>query len=211
MKRVLLAGLAILCLTYVPVRAADAVIDKKADAPVEKKASRTPDVVYVPTPNDVVEKMLELADVKKTDVVYDLGCGDGRIPVTAAKLYGCKACGWDLEPVRVKESQDNIKKNGVENLVKVEEKDVFTLDLSPASVVTLYLLPKLNVQLIPQLDKLKPGSRVVSHDFDMKGVTPDKKIEMISKEDGQKHILFLWTTPLKKDKNSSDADKADEK
>ena len=169
------------------------------EAVKERAPKRTPDVIYVPTPQGVVEKMLEVAGVKKTDVVYDLGCGDGRIPVTAAKKYGCKAFGFDIDPQRVKESRENIEKNKVGNLVTVEEKDIFTLDLSPASVVTLYLLPSLNVKLIPQLEKLKPGSRIVSHDFNMKGVTPDKVIKMTSKEDDQSHTIYLWTTPLKKD------------
>ena len=149
------------------------------EATKETAPKRTPDVIYVPTPQAVVDKMLEIADVKKTDVVYDLGCGDGRIPVTAAKKYGCKAFGFDIDPQRVKESQENIKKNKVGDLVTVEEKDIFTLDLSPASVVTLYLLPSLNVKLIPQLEKLKPGSRIVSHDFDMQGVKPDKVISSV--------------------------------
>ena len=158
--------------------------DTKTEATKEeKKPKRTPDVVYVPTPHDVVEKMLELAEVKKNDVVYDLGCGDGRIVVTAAKKYGCKATGFDIDPERVEESQENVKKNKVGKLVTVIEEDIFTLDLSKANVVTLYLLPTLNVKLIPQLEKLKPGSRIVSHDFDMEGVKPDKVVKFTSKED----------------------------
>lgn len=165
----------------------------KEDAP-----KRTPDVIYVPTPEPVVAKMLELADVKKTDVLYDLGCGDCRIPVTAAKKFGCKAFGFDIDPQRIKESKENIKKNGVEKLVQVERENIFKLDLSPASVVTLYLLPTLNVKLIPQLEKLKPGSRIVAHDFDMAGVKPDKVITMTSKETNREHTIYLWTVPLKK-------------
>ena len=153
-----------------------------------------PDVIYVPTPQDVVDKMLELAQVTKDDVVYDLGCGDGRIVVTAAKKYGCKAYGFDIDPRRIKESQENVEKNEVGDLVTIEQKDIFTLDLSKANVVTLYLLPSLNVKLIPQLEKLKPGSRIVSHDFDMRGVTPDQVVNNI--EYG--HTVYLWTTPLKK-------------
>jgi predicted RNA methylase len=174
--------------------------EPKAPAHESSKA----DVVYVPTPNDVVAKMLELATVAKDDVVYDLGCGDCRIPVTAAKKYGCRAVGYDIDPQRVKESKENIKKNGVGNLVTVQQEDIFTLDLSKASVVTLYLLPTLNVKLIPQLEKLKPGSRIVSHDFDMKGVKPDKRIAMTSKEDNTEHVLYLWTVPLKKVKETKE-------
>jgi SAM-dependent methyltransferase len=169
---------------------------KKASA----KESKHADVVYVPTPNDVVMKMLELAKVGKTDLVYDLGCGDGRIVVQAAKKYGCKAVGYDVDPQRIKESKGNAKKNGVEDLVKFEQEDIFTLDLSKVDVVTLYLLPTLNVRLIPQLEKLKPGSRIVSHDFDMQGVKPDKIVEFTSKEDNVEHTIYLWTTPLKKEK-----------
>jgi precorrin-6B methylase 2 len=172
-----------------------------ADATKETEPKRKPDVIYVPTPHAVVEKMLEMADVKKTDVLYDLGCGDGRIPVTAAKKFGCKAFGFDIDPQRVKESRENIKNNDVGQLVTVEEKDIFTLDLSRANVVTLYLLPTLNVKLIPQLEKLKPGSRIVSHDFDMRGIKPDKKIEFTSKDDNRSHTLYLWTTPLKREKD----------
>ena len=162
-------------------------------------AKRAADVVYVPTPHDVVDKMLELAKVTKTDVVYDLGCGDGRIVVSAAKKHGCRGVGFDINPVRVKESQDNVDKNKVQELVTIKEADIFMEDLSKASVVTLYLLPRLNVQLIPQLEKLKPGSRIVSHDFDMKGVKPDQVITMNSAEDGVDHRIYLWTTPLKKE------------
>ncbi|MFH1718736.1 MAG: methyltransferase domain-containing protein [Planctomycetota bacterium] len=165
-----------------------------------KKASRKPDVIYVPTPQEVVDKMLELAQVKKSDLVYDLGCGDGRIVVTAAKKYGCKAVGYDINPKRVKEALHNVDANDVGNLVRIEREDIFTLDLSQANVITLYLLPSLNVKLIPQLEKLKPGSRIVSHDFDMRGVKPDKVVEVTSSdEDWDTHTIYLWTTPLKKE------------
>ena len=167
-------------------------------SPAGAKPAKTPDVVYVPTPNDVVARMLQMAAVTKDDVVYDLGCGDGRIMVMAAKKFGCRALGYDIDPRRIADSQANIKKNGVGNLVTVEQKDIFTLDLRPASVVTLYLLPDLNVRLIPQLNKLKPGSRIVSHDFPMGDIAPEKTVEMRSKEDQVMHTLYLWTAPLKK-------------
>jgi SAM-dependent methyltransferase len=157
------------------------------------------DVVYVPTPNDVVMKMLDLGGVGKDDVVYDLGCGDGRIVVLAAKKRGAHGAGFDIDPQRIKECHENAKQYGVEGLVRFDQKDIFTLDLSKASVVTLYLLPSLNVKLIPQLEKLKPGSRIVSHDFDMKGVKPDKVVSFTSKEDNVDHTLYLWTVPLKKE------------
>jgi SAM-dependent methyltransferase len=162
------------------------------DAP----ATRTPDVVYVPTPQPIVDKMLDLAKVKKTDVVYDLGCGDGRIVVTAAKKYGVKAFGFDIDPQRVAEAKENVINNKVEHLVTIEQKDIFTLDLSPANVVTLYLLPRLNVKLIPQLEKLKKGSRVVSHDFDMAGVKPVKHLTLKPAPDERDHEIYLWLVPL---------------
>ncbi|MBN1972369.1 MAG: methyltransferase domain-containing protein [Sedimentisphaerales bacterium] len=160
--------------------------------------TRRPDVIYVPTPQNVVDKMLELAQVKKTDLVYDLGCGDGRIVVTAAKKYGCKAVGYDIDPDRIKESNDNVAKNNVSDLVTIKQQDIFTLDLSNANVITLYLLPSLNVKLIPQLEKLKPGSRIVSHDFDMEGVIPDQVVEIKSETGYVEHTIYFWTTPLKK-------------
>jgi len=170
-----------------------------------KKTPREPDVIYVPTPQEVVDQMLEIAKVTKGDVLYDLGCGDGRIVVTAAKKYGCKAVGYELRRGRVKASLENVEKNNVGHLVRIEQKDIFTLDLSQASVITLYLLPELNVRLIPQLEKLKPGSRIVSHDFDMKGVRPDKVVEVNSDgEDWDTHTVYLWTTPLKKEVAGND-------
>ena len=144
--------------------------------------------------------MLEMAQVTKDDLVYDLGCGDGRIVVTAAKKYGCKAVGFDIARKRIKESLANVEKNNVGHLVRIEQKDIFTLDLSKANVITLYLLPELNVKLIPQLEKLKPGSRIVSHDFDMEGVKPDEVVEVsIDNEYYERHTVYLWTTPLKKE------------
>lgn len=175
---------------------------KGAEQPLKK--IREPDVIFVPTPQEVVDKMLELAHVTKDDLVYDLGCGDGRIVVTAAKKYGCKAIGYDINPVRIRESRANVEKNNVGDLVRIEQEDIFTLDLSKANVVTLYLLPELNVKLIPQLEKLKPGSRIVSHDFDMKGVKPDKVVEITtSDQNWNEHTIYFWTTPLKKE-NVSD-------
>ncbi len=163
-----------------------------------QEPTKRPDVIFVPTPQEVVEKMLQMAQVTKDDLVYDLGCGDGRIVVTAAKNYGCKAFGFDVDPRRIKESTENVEKSGVGNLVTIQQKDIFTLDLSNVNVVTLYLLPSLNVKLIPQLEKLKPGSRIVSHDFDMRGVKPDQTVEVTS-SNGAQHTVYLWTTPLKKE------------
>jgi precorrin-6B methylase 2 len=169
-------------------------------AQAQEKKRRDPDVIFVPTPMEVVEAMLELAKVGKDDIVFDLGCGDGRIPVTAAKKYGCKAWGFDIDPQRIKESLENVKTNNVGKLVTIEEKDIFTLDLSKANVVTLYLLPSLNVKLIPQLEKMKAGSRIVSHDFDMRGCKPEKVVRVPLKDGGEKTVYY-WTIPFKKDDN----------
>src|SRR5437870_8610671 len=186
--------------TLVPIRAQDTKSPKTEDKSAKTETDRKPDVIYWPTPQNVVDKMLELAEVKKGDVVYDLGCGDARILVTAAKKYGVKGFGFDIDPDRVKDSLENVKKNKVEDLVAIKKADIFTLDLKDASVVTLYLLPNLNVQLMPQLEKLKPGSRIVSHDFDMKGAKPKKVITVKSTGDqGRDHTLYLWVTPLEKE------------
>jgi SAM-dependent methyltransferase len=164
--------------------------------------------------------MLELAKVTSSDVVYDLGCGDGRIVVTAAKKIGARAIGFDLDPERVSEGRENVKRAGVESLASIRRADVFSVDLQPATVVMLYLLPELNVRLIPQLEKLRTGARIVSHDFDMKGVIPDghwtiTAPEFVNSEgysaykgggvpeDKQHykervHDIYLWTIPLKK-------------
>lgn len=169
------------------------------DAAKKPEEERKPDVVYVPTPQHVVEKMLELAEIKKDDLVYDLGCGDGRIVVTAAKKYGCRAVGFDIDPERIKEARENVRENEVEDLVRIEQRDIFKLDLSKANVITLYLLPTLNVKLIPQLEKLRPGSRIVSHNFDMDGVEPDKVVKVEPKNGGSTRLVYLWTAPLKKE------------
>ncbi len=149
-------------------------------------------VPYVPTPQEVVDRMLDLAQVKKGDVVYDLGSGDGRIVVTAAKKYGVKAIGFEIDPQRVKESHENIKKAGVEQLVEIRQQDIRTVDLSPASVLTMYLLPDVNLMIRPNIWKqMKPGSRVVSHDFDMGDWKP-LRTEYIKDGSGWDHTLYLW-------------------
>ena len=152
--------------------------------------SRRPDVIYVPTPEPVVEAMLQVANVTKNDVVYDLGCGDGRIPVTAARKYGARGVCFDIDPERIKEANENVAKNNVGNLVRVVHADLFEQDLSDASVITLYLLPSLNVKLMPKLMKeLKPGTRIVSHAFDMGDWKPEKELDV----DGRK--VYYWTIP----------------
>jgi SAM-dependent methyltransferase len=181
----------------VPSAAADA-----GAGAAEADPEQVPDIEYVPTPQNVVDKLLEVAKIGKDDVLYDLGCGDGRIVINAAKRFGIRAVGFDIDPKRVAESRANVKSNGVEHLVTIEQKDIFTVDLSKATVVTLYLLPELNVRLIPQLEKLKPGSRIVSHDFDMEGVEPERTWTVIARDHrepvNREHYVYLWKTPLKK-------------
>ena len=194
---------------------------------LQDRPSRAPDVFYVPTPPAVVEAMLKMASVSSSDVVYDLGCGDGRIPVTAAREYGCKARGVDLDPKLVEESLANVRKHGVERLVTIAaaqkygargigididpariaeakenakaagvtdkvtflEQDLFTSDFKDATVVTLYLLPSLNQKLMPKLKaELKPGTRIVSHAFDMGPEWPPEK-----KEEVEGKTIYFWT------------------
>jgi len=147
---------------------------------------------YVPTPQPVVEKMLELAKVTSRDVVYDLGCGDGRIVITAAKKYGAHGVGVDIDPERIKESEANAKAAGVEKLVTFKLEDAMKVDVSPATVVTLYLLSSSNAALRPILTKqLKPGARIVSHAFDMGDWQPSKT-ELVPTEAGFNRTLYLW-------------------
>ena len=149
-------------------------------------------VPFVPTPQEVVDKMIELAGVKAGDVVYDLGSGDGRIVITAAKK-GARAVGFDVDGSLVKESRENIRKAGVEERAEIRQQDILTVDLSGASVVTMYLLPDVNLKLKPHiLSQMKPGSRVVSHAFDMGDWKPDKT----ERVDGR--TVYFWTVPAKK-------------
>ena len=152
-----------------------------------------PDVIFVPTPQEVVDKMLELAKVGKGDVLYDLGSGDGRIPVTAAKRFGIRATGIDIDPQRIAEANENARKNGVSHLVRFRQENLFKADFSQATVVTLYLLPDLNVKLRPRLlAELKPGTRIVSHQFDMGTGQPERKLELNGR------TIYLWTVPPRK-------------
>jgi SAM-dependent methyltransferase len=182
-----------------PAPKADGSADRKDQAPEKKE--RKPDVIFVPTPQPVVDKMLEMAEVKKDDVLYDLGCGDGRIVVTAAKRYGARATGIDIDPERIRESLENVRTNGVAGLVTIRQGDIFETDLSKASVVTLYLLPELNVKLMPRLKQLKPGTRIVSHDFDMRGAKPKKMISIRGGDDEDAdHTIYLWVVPWEEEK-----------
>jgi len=147
---------------------------------------------YVPTPQEIVDRMLVLAGVTRDDVVYDLGCGDGRIPITAAKKYGARAVGVDIDPDRIRESEANAKAAGVEHLVTFVLQDATAVDVSPATVVTLYLLSSSNLKLRPMLTRqLRPGARIVSHAFNMDDWAP-LKVEDFEDASGYKRTLYLW-------------------
>jgi predicted RNA methylase len=168
-------------------------VAQQAQAPL-----RTPDVIFVPTPQEVVDVMLKLAKVTKNDVVYDLGSGDGRIPITAARVYGAKAVGIDIDPERIREANENVKSAAsadrtILSRVQFLNQDLFTTNISEASVVTLYLLPSLNLKLIPKLNKeLKAGTRVVSHAFDMgPSIKPD--IEPVNVNG---RTVYYYTIPI---------------
>ena len=152
------------------------------------KPLREPDVIYVPTPQEVVDAMLALANVTASDVVYDLGSGDGRIPITAAQKYGARGIGIDINPERIKEANANLAKANVGDKVRFLNQDLFETDLSQATVITLYLLPSLNVKLMPTLKKLKPGTRIVSHSFDMGSEWPPEKTQ-----DVNGRTIYYWT------------------
>src|SRR4029453_2440200 len=157
---------------------------------------REPDVIFVPTPAEVVDAMLKLAKVTPKDVVYDLGCGDGMIVTAAAKDFGAKSIGIDINPVRVKEANERVAKAGVTDKVTIRNEDLFTANISDATVVTLYLLQSLNEKLIPKLNKdLKPGTRIVSQTFSMGDkYPPEQTVEVAGRS------VYLWTVPMKEKK-----------
>ncbi len=161
-----------------------------------EKKPRAPDTHFIATPHDVVEIMIRLAEVKKTDVLYDLGSGDGRIVISASKKTGCRAYGFDLDAGLVELSKANARKERVESLATFEQKDFFDLVLSHVTVVTLYLFPELNVALIPKLEKMRPGSRVVTHDYGIEGIDPDVTA-YIHRKDGRSYNIYLYTTPFR--------------
>jgi len=160
-----------------------------------------PEVPFVPTTEEGVKAMLKLADVKNTDVVYDLGCGDGRIVIAAAKNYGAHAVGIDIDPKRIQEAKANARQAGVENLVRFEENDLFQADIHEASVVTLFLLSSVNQRLRPKLlQDLKPGTRVVSNTFSMGDWKPDKEltVDYTDSNPSFSRRFYLWVIPEKK-------------
>lgn len=167
---------------------------RNTEPPPPIDPAREPDVVFWATPDHMVDKMLELAKVTERDLVYDLGCGDGRILVRAAKRFGAHGYGVDIDAKLVDQARENAKKNGVSHLVTIEQRDIFVLDLSPATVVTLYLLPGMNQKLIPQLAKLESGARIVAYQFPIPGLEPDRKFDF--DEPKRTHRFYLWDAPI---------------
>ena len=179
-----------------PVRAQDTA------APAAPAAPATPDAIpevkkdvpYVPTPETVVEKMIELAKITPQDVAYDFGCGDGRLVIAAVKAGAKRGLGVDIDPQRIKEANENAKAAGVTDKVEFQVKDLFTMDFKDATVLTMYLLPSVNMKLRPKiLDEMKPGSRGVSHAFDMEDWEPE---QVVTVEPGGQTV-YMWTVPAK--------------
>ncbi len=196
--------------------------DDDAADPLERsarpfwKAGGHPDIVYVPTPQKIVDRMLDVAKFKKTDLLYDLGCGDGRIMVTAAKRYGVHAVGFDIDPKRVAEAREYVRANGLEDLVTVRWADILMVDRSPANVVTMYLSPSLQETLVHHTEMMPPGSRVVTHNYALSDAIPTAHWSMQAPYFGSKnqlweagvpedqahyefveHHVFLYVTPVK--------------
>lgn len=159
---------------------------------------RKPDVIFVPTPDFVVARMLSMARVGANDVVYDLGCGDGRIVIAAAKRFGARGVGFDIDPERVREARANVERAGVGHLVRIEQADIFAVDFKDATVITLYLLPSLNIRLLPKFAELRPGVRIVSHDFSMEPAVPEQSVMLRDPDGEREHMLYLWRTPVRR-------------
>lgn len=161
---------------------------------LSSSSHRRPDIGYIPSPPEVVQAMLELAEIQPNDVLYDLGCGDGRIVIAAAQQFGIRAVGIDIDPVRVQEAQALAVEAGVGDRTAFFQGDLFSSAVHEATVVTLYLLPHLNARLLPHLcQQLRPGTRIVSHDFDMDGQwMPERSIRLPNEEES---IVFCWTVP----------------
>lgn len=183
-------------LTFVPILAG-AVLALSLASAQSSQPRREPDVPFVPTTQEAVAAMLKLGGVTKNDVLYDLGCGDGRIVIAAAKLYGTRGVGIDINPVRIAEAKENARKAGVEKLVRFEENDLFAANIREATVVSLFLLTSVNLKLRPKLlRELTPGTRIVSNTFDMGDWVPEKEFTLDGPEDEiLSRKLFLWKIP----------------
>lgn len=177
-----------------PARSTPSASPSPTQSPGPEAARPKLDVPYVPTPENVVAKMLELAKPTRNDVVYDLGSGDGRIVITAARQYGSRGVGYDIDPQRIKEANENARAAGVADRVRFVQQDLFQADLSEATIVTLYLLPEINLKLRPKLLKeLKPGTRIVSHNYGLGDWDPIRT-ETLESATGE-HLVFYWVVP----------------
>jgi predicted O-methyltransferase YrrM len=206
LQRLLILFLAGVCITitgcagqeYI-VKSKESVKNEQTQAPgvtVPPAKKVRADVPYVPTPQPVVDTMLSLANVNQNDVLYDLGSGDGRIVITAAQKFGTRGTGIEIDPELIKEANANAQSAGVTDKVKFVQQDLFNTDFSNASVVSLYLLPDVNKKLRPKLlSQLKPGTRIVSHDFDMGEWKPDKVVKIQGND--RQHTVYYWTVPKK--------------
>lgn len=196
----LLGGLAAVVVIWLAAIGYRAWLESRFDPQLKRTPLNAP---YIPSPQDVVDRMLALADLDQDDVIYDLGCGDGRIVITAAKRYGCRGIGYEYDPQIAELARQNAKEQGVEHLVTIEQRDIFTIErdeLNRASAITLYLLPWMNEKLLPTLCQLDPGKVIVSHSWDLPGYPPDHKVQMDSQDDDTPvaHEILVWKTPLKK-------------
>lgn len=188
----------IVCLCLVGGAATWYFLNRAADVPLrlpppERQGLNAP---FIKTPNVVVDKMVELAEIKETDVVYDLGCGDGRLVITAALKSGCGGIGFDIDPERVTEATENAKLHEVEDRVQIVEQDVFTVDMSKADVALMYVLPWMMNKLLPQFQEMKDGCRIVAHDFWIDGVEPETVIEFHTAQGEREATVYLYRTPL---------------
>jgi precorrin-6B methylase 2 len=161
---------------------------------VDAEPGRAPDILFVGTPTEVVDRMLRLAEFRRGDVLYDLGCGDGRIVVAAARRYGVRAVGIEIDPKLVLRARENARRNGVAHLVEIRQVDLFEANLGDATVVTMYLLPRLNAALEPKLARLRPGARVLSHSFPMGDATPES-VTTVPCADGIERRIYRWVVP----------------
>lgn len=179
-----------------PTQTAQSTPSTQTPSTTSPTPERSLDVPYVPTPQEVVDEMLRIANVRQTDKLYDLGSGDGRIVITAAKQYGVRGIGIDIDPVRVQEANANAKQAGVSDRVEFRQQDLFETNFKDATVVTLYLLPQINLKLRPKLlSELKPGTRIVSHAFDMGDWKPEKVVEVNGR------TIYYWVVPEKPPSN----------
>ncbi len=189
-RKTILGAMAVVLFAFAGAQFQEAQVLDVLQPQSQPQPKKEKDVPYVSTPNEVVEEMLKMANVQSSDIVYDLGCGDGRIVVMAAEKFGAHGVGIDIDPVRIKEAWGNATKAGVSDRVKFLERDLFDADIKDATVVTLYLLQRVNLKLRPKLlAELKPGTRIVSNTFDMGDWKPEKTIYVHNR------TLYLWTVP----------------